>query len=289
MLKLSLIIPVYNEERHIERCLEAISRQTIRPHEVIVVDNKCSDRTVELAKKFDFVRVVAEPKQGRAWARARGFNSATGDILGRIDADSIIDRDWVERVLGHFEADANLSGLTGLARTSSLPFTTRLKSTFWARVYYGFVNGLFRVQTMWGATMAVRRSDWLAARDKLADFDENRHEDQELSLVLAGLGAKIQRFDDVKITTGGQTYRFLPKLYAYLRMDYYTYFQHRQAGLYQNPDLKILPLNRVLPGMVLSGVFGSLLFIFGDALLYPVDRLMISLVGAQNWLKNQSN
>nr|MDQ2973765.1 glycosyltransferase [bacterium] len=67
-MTLSLVIPVYNEEYNIKRCLTAIAGQTIMPDEVIVVDNNCVDKTIEIAKSFGFVTVVKEPKQGRTYA-----------------------------------------------------------------------------------------------------------------------------------------------------------------------------------------------------------------------------
>lgn len=50
MLTLTLVIPVFNEEHQIKGCLDAVASQTVMPDEVIVVDNNCTDRTIEIAQ-----------------------------------------------------------------------------------------------------------------------------------------------------------------------------------------------------------------------------------------------
>ncbi|HEY5667999.1 MAG TPA: glycosyltransferase family A protein, partial [Candidatus Saccharimonadales bacterium] len=94
----SIVIPAYNEERHLRACLQAIAKQTIQPLEVIVVDNNSTDRTAQVAREFPFVRVVSEHRQGRVFARNAGFGAAKGEILGRIDADIILPSTWVEHL-----------------------------------------------------------------------------------------------------------------------------------------------------------------------------------------------
>jgi glycosyltransferase involved in cell wall biosynthesis len=104
-LKLSLVIPAYNEEAYIDNCLAAIAAQSEKPDEVIVVDNNSTDKTVEIAQKYLFVRVISEQQQGLFYSRNRGMNEATGDILGRIDADTLLGKNWVKNVKQLFSKD----------------------------------------------------------------------------------------------------------------------------------------------------------------------------------------
>jgi glycosyltransferase involved in cell wall biosynthesis len=274
MLTLSLIIPVYNEERHIRACLDAITRQTMAPYEVIVVDNNCSDDTIAIAKSYDFVRVVHEKKQGRAHARSTGFNTATGDVIGRIDADSELAPNWVERVLAHFENDKDLQGLTGIGFTDIVPYTHRVKSTLFARSYYWVVQVLFRTTTMWGATMAVRSSAWRAVADKTIQDDAQVHEDQDVSLWMAGLGMKIRVVNDVRMTTTGQTYRYLPKLYSYTRLQAQTKRLHKQTGTFSSPEFPKLSLFPLIPGFLIGSFFGIMLAVT-SILTYPIDWFLL--------------
>src|SRR5688572_3020117 len=92
----SIVIPAYNEENHLRLCLEAVARQTVKPLEVIVVDNNSTDATAAIARSFPFVTLLSEKRQGPQPARDRGYNAAHGEIIGRLDADSIVALDWVE-------------------------------------------------------------------------------------------------------------------------------------------------------------------------------------------------
>ncbi|MCA9328724.1 glycosyltransferase family 2 protein [Candidatus Saccharibacteria bacterium] len=272
-MTISIVIPVYNEEKHIGACLQSIAAQTRRPDEVIVVDNNCTDRTVEFAKQFDFVRVIQQAQQGRGHARNAGFNAASSDIIGRIDVDSRLDKHWVERVLKHFRDDAELAGLTGLGKTAFFPFINTPKSTLFSRSYYWFVHTQFRAVTMWGATMAVKKSAWESVKDQVSTDDSIVHEDQDLSLWIAASGGKILQTNDVLITTNGQEYRFLPKLLHYNKLFHSTRSLHVQNGNLAKITNKLsaVPL---MPGFVLSLVLGGML-ILTSAILFPLDYVLI--------------
>src|SRR5438132_12112385 len=97
-LSLSLVIPVYNDERYLKACLDAIAMQTVSPDEVIVVDNNCDDGSMQLASEYPFVKIVKEKIQGKVYARNAGFNAAKGDIIGRIDTDTVLPQYWVKYV-----------------------------------------------------------------------------------------------------------------------------------------------------------------------------------------------
>jgi len=101
-MRLSVIVPAYNEERNVGPCLAALAQQDIdEPFEVIVVDNASTDRTVEVAESFKDrlnLRVIPEPCKGRGAARATGFRAARGEILLSTDADGVVRPRWVREV-----------------------------------------------------------------------------------------------------------------------------------------------------------------------------------------------
>ena len=111
-LTLSLIIPAYNEEHHLKDCLDAIAAQTVMPSEVLVIDNNSTDKTVKIAEKYPFVKIIQEPNQGVIYARNTGFNAAKSDIIGRVDAENVVSKNWVEHVLNIFQ-DETVAGVTG--------------------------------------------------------------------------------------------------------------------------------------------------------------------------------
>ena len=113
-LTLSIVIPAYNEENHLKTCLDSIAAQIDRPEEVIVVDNNSTDKTALIAQSYPFVTLLKEPRQGVVFARDKGFNAAKSQIIGRIDADSVLPPDWVTKVKEFYETPSNFShGLSG--------------------------------------------------------------------------------------------------------------------------------------------------------------------------------
>src|ERR1700740_396587 len=97
-MKISVIIPVYNEATTLDACLTAIARLRPQPFEVIVVDNNSTDNSAAIARSYPFVTVISETRQGVVHARSRGFDAASGDIIGRIDADTLVDPDWTKQI-----------------------------------------------------------------------------------------------------------------------------------------------------------------------------------------------
>ncbi|MBU0612230.1 glycosyltransferase [Patescibacteria group bacterium] len=113
-LKISLVIPAYNEEKYIGACLEyAIKNSSGKFFEIIVVDNASTDHTGEIAKSFPGVRVVREENKGLTKARQRGFVESTGNIVANIDADTQMPKGWVEKIIEEFKKDKNLVCLSG--------------------------------------------------------------------------------------------------------------------------------------------------------------------------------
>ncbi|GIW67100.1 MAG: hypothetical protein KatS3mg095_0998 [Candidatus Parcubacteria bacterium] len=82
-MKISVIIPAYNEEKGIENTLKRIPKEVF---EIIVVDNNSTDKTAEIAKKLG-AKVVKEARQGYGYALQKGFKTAQGDIIVTLDAD----------------------------------------------------------------------------------------------------------------------------------------------------------------------------------------------------------
>jgi glycosyltransferase involved in cell wall biosynthesis len=105
-MKLSVVIPAYNEENYIGPCLRAVSREAARSGhdvEIIVVNNASTDRTAEIAAGFPGVRVVDEPCKGLSRARDTGCRQARGELIMNVDADCLMPRGYISRVLPHFE------------------------------------------------------------------------------------------------------------------------------------------------------------------------------------------
>jgi len=228
-VSVSIVIPVYNEQNHIKQCLESIKRQTVAPDEVIVVDNNCTDNTIKIVKRYSFVKIISESKQGLIAARNKGFQVANGEILCRIDADSRITNDWVERVvLDLRKKDA--SAVTGLARTCLIPFLPWPTTTFWSKVYFWDTTNYFKTPIIWGSNMAIRSSAWHKISENVSLDDTLVHEDQDISILLGANKLRILFDPKLIIHTGGEQFGYLPKTIEYARRRAKTRRYHSTVG-----------------------------------------------------------
>jgi len=115
-MRISFVIPAYNEVERLPQCLAAVERELARTPcdaEIIVVNNASTDNTGDVARSYDYVIVVDEPKKGLVRARHAGFQASTGDIIANIDADTMLTNGWLEKVLEEFKNDENLAALSG--------------------------------------------------------------------------------------------------------------------------------------------------------------------------------
>jgi len=105
---ISVVVPTYNEERNIEKCLKSLSEQTIprESFEVIVVDGQSKDRTTEIAKKFA-EKVIQQVSKGVGGARNDGVRIAEGNIIATTDADCEANNQWLETILEEFKEMKN--------------------------------------------------------------------------------------------------------------------------------------------------------------------------------------
>lgn len=158
-LKISVVIPCHNEETNIGHCLDSLNRQTVKPLEIIVVDNNCSDKTIEIARAYKLVKIVVEKRQGLVWARSAGMNRAHGDLIARLDADSRPVPDWLATVEQIF-SNRRIQAATGTGYFYDAPFKKLVRA--YRNIFAVWLNRLILGHHMlWGSNMALRRSSWL--------------------------------------------------------------------------------------------------------------------------------
>ncbi len=138
-MKASIIIPAYNEEKYIEKTLELALKQNYPDFEIIVVDNNSTDKTNELARKFD-VKVFLEKNKGTLWTRERGRKEASGEVLAFLDADCLPDSDWLREGVKWFEFDKNVVAVTGPYDYFDSSSWYRFFSMFLQKNIYSFFN-----------------------------------------------------------------------------------------------------------------------------------------------------
>lgn len=110
--KVSVIVPAYNVEKYIHRCVESILKQSYRNFELILVDDGSTDHSGricdEYEKKDNRIRVIHQKNAGLSGARNTGIHYSTGDVLFFVDSDDYVSHYLLEKVLAAFaksEAD----------------------------------------------------------------------------------------------------------------------------------------------------------------------------------------
>ncbi|MBA3757660.1 glycosyltransferase family 2 protein [Candidatus Saccharibacteria bacterium] len=203
-LKLSIVIPVYNEQSHLKACLDRVARQTEKPFEVIIVDNSSTDDTVRIAKGYSFVSVIKEVRQSQVFAQKTGFDAARGDIIGRIDADTHLPPDWTSKLLEYFSKNPDVVGIKGEA----MPYDIYMKRTgkFIELFYHTLADLISGKKMLWGANCALRKSAWLKISDKVLQRPDI-WEDYDISFPLAAQG-KVRSISGIEV---GLSFRAVQK------------------------------------------------------------------------------
>jgi glycosyltransferase involved in cell wall biosynthesis len=128
-MTISIVIPAHNEEAYIGPCLKAVLKEAARSGcetEVLVINNASSDCTAQIASCLPGVRVISEPRKGLSRARNRGYLESHGELIANVDADCLMPRGYLTRVLRHFERDPRLALLSGPFFYYDLPQTAQI-------------------------------------------------------------------------------------------------------------------------------------------------------------------
>jgi glycosyltransferase involved in cell wall biosynthesis len=101
--KVSIIIPVYNAEKYLDKCLESVVNQSYLPFEVILVDDGSRDASSIICQKWaqnvNYIHVISQANSGVSVARNKGIESATGDWLCFVDPDDFLDSEMIHTLV----------------------------------------------------------------------------------------------------------------------------------------------------------------------------------------------
>ncbi|MBT1677432.1 glycosyltransferase [Curtobacterium aurantiacum] len=183
MPSVSVVIPVRDDSVHLRRCLEALAAQTVPADEVVVVDNGSSDESALVARAAGAV-VLTEPVRGIARASARGYDRATGDVIVRLDADSVPPPSWIADAVRLLE-DPEVAAVTGPGHPyDGGPLVQRTWDAVYMGPYFVLMWGALAHPPLFGSAMAMRRSTWAAVRGRAHREDAEVHDDVDLSMQL---------------------------------------------------------------------------------------------------------
>jgi cellulose synthase/poly-beta-1,6-N-acetylglucosamine synthase-like glycosyltransferase len=209
-MKLAFVIPAYNEEALVGKCLQSVVDEVARsgrPAGIILVNNASTDRTGEIARSFAGVTVVDEPKKGLVNARDAGFAASEGyDLVANIDSDTIVPEGWLDTVYREFERDPKLVCLSGPYVYYDMSAWNRfLISMFYGLTYLIYVLNRFILRVgsvVQGGNFVFKRQAWadVGGYDRSISFFG---EDTDVAVRLSRVGGVKWTFA-LKMKTSGR-------------------------------------------------------------------------------------
>lgn len=112
-MKFSIIVPVYNVEKYLEKCIQSLVEQTYKDFEVILVDDGSKDSSGEIcdkyAEKYSFMKVIHQENRGLSGARNTGLKNAVGEWIAFVDSDDCVETNMLRILAGEIDkTDAEL-------------------------------------------------------------------------------------------------------------------------------------------------------------------------------------
>ncbi len=118
MTKISIIVPVYNTEKFLEKCLNSLIKQTLKDIEIICINDGSIDNSLQILRKFankdKRIQIINQTNSGLSIARNAGINKATGEYIGFVDSDDWVDLNFFEKLYvsaKKYNADIAVGGI----------------------------------------------------------------------------------------------------------------------------------------------------------------------------------
>jgi glycosyltransferase involved in cell wall biosynthesis len=198
-IDISVIVPVYNGENCIGRCLDALAESSYTSYEIIVVDDCSTDDTVNRAQRKWVTVLQLEEQSGPAVARNCGANHARGEILLFVDADVIVRNDTIAKVAEDFQNHPRIAALFGSYDDDPVAgnFLSQYRNLFHHFIHQTASTEAF---TFWAGCGAIYKKVF----DEIGGFDYNLFkipsiEDIELGYRLRKRGNHILLDKDLQV------------------------------------------------------------------------------------------
>lgn len=134
MPKVSIIVPVYNAEKTLARCLDSLVSQTCKDIEILLINDGSSDGSEDICREYEegfpYVRVITQKNSGPATARNNGIDHALGEYISFVDADDYVEPEYITTMLDAAEkncADMVICAYYEESETSSKAHTFKYK------------------------------------------------------------------------------------------------------------------------------------------------------------------
>lgn len=265
--KVSIIVPVYNVEMHLHKCIESIINQTYKNLEILLIDDGSKDNSGKIcdqfAKKDSRIKVIHKKNGGLPDARNRGLELATGEYVSFIDSDDWIDPQMIEELL-QIATKHNVEVVMSTISSES-EFTKKINKFPWPEdrifnereIKEEFLPHLISsidtsgklIQTITGSVCkCLYQMKFLKAHNIFFDIKVGSGEDKEFSLrvftkimALYTTNSCYYHYNRSVLGGGSTTQRYSPNLYekvSYRQSKYISTL--KEAGIY---DTHYLGLN----------------------------------------------
>ncbi len=136
MKTVSIVVPVYNKEKYVSKCLKSIIDQTFKDIEIIVIDDGSTDKSPKIidvyAKKYSEIKAIHQENKGRSSARNLGIEKATGKYICFVDADDTVTGDYIEKMYNAItinKADISICEMSIVLNNGQTRIANNLDST----------------------------------------------------------------------------------------------------------------------------------------------------------------
>lgn len=111
--KISIIIPIYNSEIYLKRCLDSVINQTYKDLEIILIDDGSTDKSYDICKQYSLndsrIKLIHENNAGVSFARNIGLKNSTGEYIGFVDPDDFIESTMYEKLFNHMNYEIDIT------------------------------------------------------------------------------------------------------------------------------------------------------------------------------------
>lgn len=256
----SILMPVFNEERYIVQALESLLAQDYPNFEILIIDGGSTDRTREIVVEYQEdnpqIRLLHNPGKWQSRGLNIGLQASKGDIIARMDGHTVVSKDYITNVVKYLMENPEISNVGGLVRADAE--TPMGKTIALAYRSWFAVPSKYRISTQNAYVDMVFMGAWRRETfEQVGMWNEllKANEDYEHNYRIRKMGGKVL------LATELETVYFCRETLKELWLQYYAYGRHKFEMLRYHPE-SILLRQVVAPLFVLCLFIGGFISFF---------------------------